>query len=252
MKFKQFINEAESFEDFLTDVKSDCSEFIKEVEKPLWRGSRKFSNFSVGEAKEDRKPKDSGFNLLFNNAFNLGAEEITKIPLIRTKALFCSNNYSQTIMYGRPYFIFPSDGCKYFFSNMVYDSYEDIQYEKSEFNNIFNNKWFKDDYILSNVQNLTIQDCLKDAEKKNYDQKDVKKFIKTLGEILSQDFNYDFADSVSFATDKRVTHEILCYGAKKYYKINVEFLTKYLNIKDRGSAIFYEMIFSKLLDKLNA
>lgn len=251
MKFKQFLNEEESFEKFLLNLKNDCSDFISDAEKPLWRGIKNSPTFGIIEPVENRKPKDSGSDLFFNNCFNLGIEQITKISTIRSKALFCSSGFSQTLIYGKSHFIFPSNDCKYIFSNFVYDSYEDVNFNRNTFQYIFHNHWINTENILVKIPNLTIDDCLKHAKTQKI-QEIAKKTIKDLGYALRLDFNYNISSNISDATENKVTHEILCYGAKKYYKINVEFLIKYLKIKDNNSAIFHQTLFSKLLDKLNA
>lgn len=252
MKFKQYLTEANTFDKFLNDVKSDCSDFLKDTDKPLWRGVRKSNTFGVDEANENRKPKDSAHDLFFNNCFNLGIEQISNVPLIRTKALFCTSGFSQTAIYGPPHFIFPSNGCNYIFSNIVYDSYEDIHFGKHEFDIAFNNDWLNDTNLFNRIPNLTIEGCFEWAKEDGYDKKIVEKTTHDLGEMLRLDFNYDISSDVGDATDNKVTHEILCYGAKKYYRINVDFLRKQLKMKDDNSAVFYQTLYTRLLEKINA
>lgn len=252
MKFKQYLTEAEDFDKFLSNIKSDCSDFLNDTKKPFWRGVRKSNTFSVDEANENRKPKDSADDLFFNNGFNLALEEMTKIPLIRTKAMFCTSGFSQTTIYGAPHFIFPSNGCKYIFSNEVYDSYEDIHLTSHEYDTIFQNDWSAAHYILLTKKDLTIDKCLQLAKEKGFDSKDVKKFIKDLSSIFSGDYGYIISNDAGKATEKKVTHEILCVGSKKFYKINVEFLRKQLKMKDDKSAVFYDNMYLKILEKINA
>lgn len=254
MKFKEyFLSESNEFESFLKKIKHDSSDFIKQVEKPLWRGVRKSLTFGQIETSEERQPRDSGNDLYFNNCFNIGMEKITGEMLIRKKSLFCSNAFHQTVQYGRPHFIFPINGCKYLFSNIVYDSYEDTYFtrEHNQHKNLFNELPKSIEKAFYNEKDLTIKKLFETVSKEKSELK-IQNFIEKISETFEKEYKYNVVNDANEATNMKAGgHEIICFGVKKYYQINVEFLIKELKIRDYGSASHYQKAFSTLINKIN-
>ena len=252
MRFNKFLIESDKFTNFLKEVKSHCSEFVSKTTGPLYRGT---SNETIGynDAIEDRKPKDSKKDKIFNNGLNLGIEYLFKEPNIRTRALFCTNAQHQARSYGKLNFIFPSDGCKFIWSDNIYDSYEDLHFDNSD---DFRRALFS----LTQLMNLVVsvpnvdEKFLKDFIQKNPDKTDKKSeqtILKMFGGLLD-DEGYKMSDHPGAPVLKKAGHEILVFNAKRYYKINVSYAAKELGIKDDNSAMFETKVYTKLVEAINA
>jgi len=251
MRFSQFLSEDKSFEGQLRNIKKDCSDMLKNSELPMFRGIHQ-STFGVYDAIQNRKPKDSARDYLFNNTFNLAMEKLTGVELIRTKSMFCTSSFSQAASYGMVNFIFPSDGCKYIFSNEIFDSFEDIHFDsKREAQPLIrkSNEIFE---LLCNGLGYTRDKLIKTIGKN--DTASIRKIDDFMGELASifkQDMGYDIVDDIKPALVKK-NHEIVCYGSKKYYFINCKFAAFELKTKNSSNAWFYEEVYKQLLEKINA
>ena len=252
MKFKTFLAESDDIDVFLKDLKSNCSEFLSQTKFPLYRGMRGKPDFGFDEAKDNREPKDSKDNPIFNNLFNLGAELITGISLIRRKAYFCSNSRDDARQYGNTYFIFPSNGGKYFYSPEIEDSLEDIHthhmllsmrrfgndiYDKDEDQSYYE-KFYN---FIDNKREIeiTVNDCQKKI-------KDVEGFLNIIEKEFKIQRNYELIDDISKLHTTQ-TSEILCVGSKKYYRLYIRYIEEFLNMNDNTN----DEVYDKLLEKIN-
>ena len=238
MKFKKFLTESDDIDVFLKDLKSNCSEFLSQTKFPLWRGLRSRLELDIDIAKNDRKPKDSANNLGFNNTFNLAAEKITGIELIRKKAYFCSNVYEVIAIYGKPYIVFPSNGCNYFYSPGVSDSLEDLSIHL-----ILGKLSKSDNEFLIDTEDVTISRLKKES-------KDYKTVLRIVDKQFDE-WDYTYTNNQSEIKSKQYGSEILCVGAKKYFIISLVFIEKFLKMKDDVTPTYQNKLYKKLLKKID-
>jgi len=103
---------------FITTIKKNCSEIIdiyKETNKVLYRGSRKYpSDCFKGTIRQDRRPMSTYIDI--QEMIN---EYLSKqgFSTNRSNCLFCSSTWSQAMIYGRVFIIFPKNGFHFLYSD---------------------------------------------------------------------------------------------------------------------------------------
>lgn len=130
---KSFINKS-AYKLFDTDahqkaidiIKKDCSEILQAIFKSrrfLFRGFKSNSHNNMNYFKvlprQNRIPRDTDVEIhqLINDYLKDNGFEAR-----RDNSLFCISSERDTLLYGKPYIVFPKDGFKYTWANI--DSYE--------------------------------------------------------------------------------------------------------------------------------
>lgn len=250
MRFNQFLlNESNKFDDFLKVIKANCSEFLAETTLPIFRGIKNGNTFATVESRNDRTPKDSKNDITFNLGFNLGIEKLFKISQIRKKALFCCNTYSQAVSYGKVNFVFPKNGFNIIFSNEIYDSYEDFNFEDLQH---LPRNWPVLMDLLANPKAIdySLLDFVNEAEKLKFSKDEIEQFFNSIAEKIEEE-KYVSTKNPSIATEKKRAHELLLLG-DRFYTINIGFAAKELGVKDDESANFETNLYKKLVETINA
>jgi len=260
MKFKQFINEASKedmandvFDNLLRDIKKDCGPFLNDSYMPIYRGRHGLNTWKKEIARDNRLPKDSAEDMFFNNIFNMAIEEISGIPEIRKKALFCTRDYSQAYGYGNVCYVFPIGKPNFIYGNRVYDSYDDVSsyaLRKAIMKSIgqpFNKKG-----PITSILDYAANEYGVDVQslEKLFDKVDIEKVLKALKETFTDEFGYVVTDNVTkMEKDKsRLNGEIMLVGSPAYYVVNVNYAAKWLDMSDDDSAKYVENVYRALAD----
>ena len=124
------INEINStkFENVLTLIENDCSIFIRDTGKlrlKMYHGfvDEKPEIFS-DVPRDDRQPRSSSMNVQtqIDNMLKLSGFEAR-----RGNSLFCTGNSKMSALYGKNYLIFPVNGYKFTWNELIIDMYGNLE-----------------------------------------------------------------------------------------------------------------------------
>lgn len=170
MRLNNYINESKSIEDWITEIKENCSDYISAVIKTakvpyvLYRGYNK--TFGVATKlfpREDRLPKDMSI-VIHSILDELFYKKFGWKP--RSKGVFATGSRSFAQNYGKPYLFFPSNNFKFIWSNEIQDLWSKIdihsdgkihyEYDKKKYGKYLKEliSTYKDTNLVSAIKNL--------------------------------------------------------------------------------------------------
>lgn len=274
MRFKEFLNEAGgdlSFEEGFAAIRKDCSTFLRESKEHfMYRGMRGIgSSNQVLEMphRTYRAPKDS--TNWFNAVFNAGIDLAFEIENVRSRAIFCTGQPSETASYGEKFAIFPKGDFEFIWSPRLMDSYmweddmlHDLIGQLSPMSMGESEKYASiiidglRDFItrtgsIIHAATIILEDDSALEEIFQHEEMDLKPSASDIRSALNDVFRNEYVNDQKIVPALVAGKEILLYQTDGFYAVAVDNLTRwsranYDNIEKYGD-MTSEEIMTKLL-----
>lgn len=244
MRFKEFLSETK-IADLATIVdliKKDCRPFLNaRGEDFMFRGMTLFKISGTEITSLDinsphsfphptgRKPKDSGNSKFFNFMFNAGCELAFGVEDIRTRSIFGTGDYEQSLEYGTTFLMFPRGEFKFVASDTIKDSYESIDLILSSlYNGDISGKTYRQ--LSQNLIDLVNVTTASEWVKKPgiVTQSGDEEYNENLCKALKKTYEKYYTNK-DFKTHLRAGNEILIYESSGYYSIPVKTIVEEIN-----------------------